>query len=183
MGKLIFTAGQPAQDPSQPTTARLIVVPEADPQKAGRFTVRLESTCEVIVGNTRQPLADSARALLDRGFDPAGLLTMRMRDRPYDSFEPAPVGELSQWTYREGEKQALQRRRWMPFAASAGGQKSGIEPASDISARLPARFVPALTVGSPGSGGRPWARPPRHSSSNEPSLEIVEAWRDRSAGR
>lgn len=153
MGKSIFTAGQPAQDPSQPTTARLIVVPEADPQKAGRFTVRLESTGEIIVGDTRQPLVDAARALLKR-VDPATLLTMRMHDRPYGSFEPAPIGKLAQWTYWEGEKRALQRARWMPRADMAGGQKSTSKEVPGLAARPAAKIAvrrdrTPVTAGSP----------------------------------
>jgi hypothetical protein len=35
---------------------RLIVTPEADPQKVGRFAAHLESTGDLIVGSSRQPL-------------------------------------------------------------------------------------------------------------------------------
>ena len=68
---------------------RLVVAPKS----AGRFTARLESTGEVIVEGTRQPLVDGARALLARGFDPATPLTMRHEGKGYDSFQPLPIGK------------------------------------------------------------------------------------------
>jgi len=73
------------------TAIRLLVAPEAD--SPGRFTARLESTGETIVASTRQPLADGARVLLARGFDPATPLTMRMEGKAYDSFQPLPIGQ------------------------------------------------------------------------------------------
>src|SRR5262245_29849781 len=113
-------------------TERLIIVPDADPQKAGRFTARLESTGEVIVSNTRQPLVDGARELLARGFDPPALLTMRMEGKAYDSFKPAPIRHWAKWTYSESEEHPLKRRPWvpreLPAAADREGQKSGISP-------------------------------------------------------
>jgi hypothetical protein len=110
------------------TAIRLVASPEADPQKAGRFTARLESTGELIVANTRQPLVDGARELLARGLDPATPLTMRMEGNTYDSFRPLPIGCWAKWTYKEGEKDALRRARWMPLPADRGWQKSGSEP-------------------------------------------------------
>ena len=58
---------------SAKTATRMLVAPET----AGRFTARLESTGELIVESTRQPLVDGARELLARGFDLATPLTMR----------------------------------------------------------------------------------------------------------
>jgi hypothetical protein len=111
---------------------RLIVTPEADRQKAGRFTARLESSGEDIVANTRQPLVDGARELLARGFDPGTPLTMRLEGKAYDSVRPLPIGEWAKWSYAEGEKTPLQRQRWkpreMPIAACPEEQKSGSEP-------------------------------------------------------
>ena len=78
---------------------RLVVTPEADAEKGGRFTGRLESTGEVIVTNTKQPLVGGARELLARGFDPAALLTMRHEGKAYDSFQPLPIGKWAGWTY------------------------------------------------------------------------------------
>jgi hypothetical protein len=109
------------------TAIRLVASPEADPQKAGRFTARLESTGELIVAGTRQPLADGARQLLARGFDLAMPLTMRHEESACDSFKPLPIGWWAKWTYKEGEKDALRRTPWMPLHADRGWQKGGVE--------------------------------------------------------
>jgi hypothetical protein len=107
---------------------RQVVTPEPDPEKAGRFTARLESTGEVIVSSTRQPLVDGARELLARGFDPATPLTMRVEGKGYDSFQPLPIGQWAGWTYTESEKHVLKRQRWMPLPDDRERQKSGSEP-------------------------------------------------------
>jgi hypothetical protein len=109
---------------STKSAIRLVVAPEG----LGRFTARLESTGELIVEGTRQPLVDGARELLARGFDPAALLTMRMEGKTFDSFQPLPIGQWAKWTYKEGEKDALRRTRWMPLPTDRGWQKSGSEP-------------------------------------------------------
>jgi hypothetical protein len=106
------------------TAIRLVVTPEA----AGRFTARLESTGELIVTGTRQPIVDGARVLLAHGFDPATPLTMRHEGKAYDSFQPMPIGHWAKWTYKEGEKDALRRAPWMPLPADRGWQKSGSDP-------------------------------------------------------
>jgi hypothetical protein len=114
----------------EPHMIKLIVTPEANPQKAGRFTARLEGTGEVVIRNSRQPLADGARELLTRGFDPATLLTMRLEGRAYDSFRPMPIGHWAKVTYTESEEHPLRRQRWMPRPADREGQKSGVEPSA-----------------------------------------------------
>ena len=107
---------------------RLVVAPALDPEKAGRFAARLESSGEPIVASTRQPLVDGARELLARGFDPATPLTMRHEGKAYDSFKPLPIGHWAKWTYKEGEKDALRRTAWMPLPTDRGWQKSSSEP-------------------------------------------------------
>jgi hypothetical protein len=104
---------------------RLIVTPLAS--KPGRFSGRLESTGGVIVTNSKQPLADGARELLCRGFDPAAPLTMRHETSAHDSLQPLPIGRWAGWTYEEGETKPLRRVRWMPFPTAAGTQKSTSE--------------------------------------------------------
>jgi hypothetical protein len=106
------------------TAIRLVVAPEAP----GRFTARLESTGDLIVSSTRQPLVDGARALLGEGFDPATPLTMRVQGKTCDSFRPMPIAEWAKWTYKERERGGLTVERWMPFAVPRSGQKSGSEP-------------------------------------------------------
>ena len=109
---------------------RFLVTPEADPQKVGRFGACLESSRELIIRNSRQPLVDGARELLARGFDPATLLKMRHQGSLHDSFRPAPISEWARWTYKEGERDSLRRTLWMPFRADRGAQKSGLELAA-----------------------------------------------------
>jgi hypothetical protein len=110
----------------EPMAERLVVTP--DPQKAGRFTARLESTGELLVVNTRQPLVDGARVLLAQGFDPGTPLTMRHEGSAHDSFQPMSIAEWAKWTYKEREKGGLAVESWMPFAVPWSGQKSGSEP-------------------------------------------------------
>jgi hypothetical protein len=58
--------------------------------------------------------------------------TRRPSIDPYDSFKPAPIGELAKWTYSESETRPLRRRLWearpdrgagMPAAAPGEGQE------------------------------------------------------------
>ena len=104
---------------------RLIVIPLDS--KPGRFSARLESTGEVIVGSTKQPLVDGARELLAAGFDPGTLLTMRHEPSTPDGFAPLPIGSWAKLTYEERDNGGLTRARWIPFAAPAGTQKSTSE--------------------------------------------------------
>jgi hypothetical protein len=114
-----------AQPSKEAVMERLIVIPLES--KPGRFSGRLESTGEVIVGSTKQPLADGARELLARGFDPAAPFTMRHERSAHDSFQPLPIGRWAGWTYEEGERTTLRQAPWMPFPAGAGTQKSTSE--------------------------------------------------------
>ena len=67
---------------------RLVVASEAD--STGRFTAWLESTGDLLVASTRQPLVDGPRVLLAQGFDPGTPLTMRHEGSAHDSFRPLP---------------------------------------------------------------------------------------------
>jgi hypothetical protein len=136
-------------------TERLIVVPEPvtdlRPNRAARFSARLESSGEVVV-LSHQPLADGARELLDRGLDRATLLTMRREGKAYDSFRPTPIVELARWTYSESEMRPLRCRPWeahpdkateMPVAVPGEGQKSGSKGVAGIQASAGQNFVRA----------------------------------------
>ena len=68
---------------------------------------------ELIV-TSKQPRLDAARELLRRGYLPDELMTTRAHDRGYDSFVPAPIGELAKWTIVEEDKRGLRRRFWQP---------------------------------------------------------------------
>ena len=56
--------------------------------------------------------------MLERGRDLAQLMTTRLGSRAYDSFVPAPIGELAKWTTEEGDQRGLSRREG---AHSPGG--------------------------------------------------------------
>jgi hypothetical protein len=101
---------------------RLIVIPLES--KPGRFAGSLESTGEVIVTSSKQPLVDGARELLAAGFDPATPLTMRHDGSSHDSFAPLPIGRWAKLTYEERDNGGLTRARWMPRATPEGAQKS-----------------------------------------------------------
>jgi hypothetical protein len=111
-----------AKPSKEPIVERLIVIPLES--KPGRFSGRLESTGEVIVTSSKQPLVDGARELMAAGFDPATPLTMRHERSTNDCFEPLPIGKWAGWTYEEGERTSLRQAPWMPFPAGAGTQKS-----------------------------------------------------------
>jgi hypothetical protein len=142
-----------------PAVERLIVTLEA--QKAGRFAARLESTGEIIVSDTRQPLVDGARALLAHGLDPGTPPTMRMADKSHDSFRAAPIREWAKWSYTEGEKTPLRRQRWkpreMPDAAS-GGTKVGC-------------LAPGRHQGPSGARNQGVSSPARHRSRAARSIQ------------
>ena len=106
------------------TAERLIITPEAE--KPGKFRAWLESTCELIVVSD-QPLADSARELLQRGHDPGAPLTFRHQNSPFDSFRAASLRRWASITYKEGERTPLRMTSYeeRPFAAAGEGQKSG----------------------------------------------------------
>jgi hypothetical protein len=122
-----------------PLEIRLVVASEAD--SPGRFTARLESTGELIVASTRQPLVDGARVLLAQGFDPDTPLTMRHQGSAHDSFQPLPIGQWAGWTYEESGTKPLRRVRWMPFPTAAGRQKAGVEAPAGTGGHLEANSL------------------------------------------
>ena len=67
---------------------------------------------------SRQPRLDGARELLRRGYSPDTLMTTRAHDRGYDSFVPAPIGELAGQTVVESNRDGLQRRPWKSFEST-----------------------------------------------------------------
>ena len=85
---------------------------------------------------SRQPRLDGARELLRRGYSPDTLMTTRAHDRSYDSFVPAPIGELAKWTVSERDKRGLYRERWKSYqdgvssaAVDSRTRKSGLRGA------------------------------------------------------
>lgn len=85
----------------------------ADPPTSRGIPLRFEAWLgDELVVTSHQPLADGARALLARGYDPDDLLTMRHANRPYASFEPAPIGDWARVTY---DSVSAKRVRWKPM--------------------------------------------------------------------
>jgi hypothetical protein len=136
---------------------RLVVAPGS----AGKFAARLESTGEVIVAGTRQPLVDGARELLARGFDPGTPLTMRMEGKTYDSFQPPagrPVGQVDLHRGREYSPAVCSldapSRCWggakVGFRALGGSRGPG--DGESLPRRTAVRLA-ATAHYSPGSGG------------------------------
>ena len=90
-------------------TLCLITSPHVE--KSDRFDAFLDG--ELVV-TSRQPRLDGARELLRRGYSPDALMTTRAEGRDYDSFIPAPIGEVAKWTVYEEDKKGLRRRLWQP---------------------------------------------------------------------
>jgi hypothetical protein len=111
----MFTQTKPSR---VPVMERLIVI--VLPSKPGRFSARLESTCEVIVTNSKQPLLDGARELLAAGFNLRTPLTMRHDGSSHDSFEPLPI--VGWADLHRGQTTSLRCARWMPVPLLGRGK-------------------------------------------------------------
>ena len=68
---------------------------------------------------SRQPRLDGARELLRRGYSADGLMTTRAHNRDYDSWVPAPIGELAMDRQRP-------RPRWAK-SREVGPVREGVE--------------------------------------------------------
>jgi hypothetical protein len=102
----------------------LIVTP--DPKRPGSFLGFVDD--ELII-ESRQPLADAARVLIDRGVGPETLITMRHGLSAHDSFEPAPLKAWAAITYEETASGPV-IRRWKPFPAGRFPPKRGSDDKS-----------------------------------------------------
>lgn len=56
-----------------------------------KWDARLESTGDLIAFGVERPLAVGAAAMLDAGWPPSTLVTMRHKALGYDSFRPMPL--------------------------------------------------------------------------------------------
>lgn len=61
-------------------------------------------------------ICESARRLLELGYDPDRLMTVRHENSPHDSIKPCKIGALARWTVVESASRGLQRVRWKPFS-------------------------------------------------------------------
>jgi hypothetical protein len=97
----------------------------------GRFQARLESTNELLVGSSRQPFLDSARALIEMGHDPTMMLEM-MHARGNVVALRARLGKAAKLSVEEG----VNGPRFVPFrkglkpCVNAPPVASGASPAS-----------------------------------------------------
>jgi hypothetical protein len=67
----------------------------------GRFQARLASTSELLVGCSRQPFLDAARALIGRGYNP--LATLEMKHPGSDTVAlRGPLAKVAKLTVEEG---------------------------------------------------------------------------------
>ncbi len=89
------------------TILRIMAFPH--PTLPGRFRAFLNDDFLV---TSRQPLADGARVLLERGHPPETPVTMRAEGKAYDSFNPLPLGEWAKYSYKESEGSSLRKVRW-----------------------------------------------------------------------
>ena len=94
------------------TRPHLQLRPHGEMVHIDRFEAWLDGTLICI---SRQPRLDAARELLRLGYSPSMLMTTRAHDRNYDSWTPAPLGELAKWTVAEMSGRGLRRLRWQPF--------------------------------------------------------------------
>jgi len=116
-----------------------------DRRQSGAFLARLDSSA-AIIAQSRQPLVDAARALLDRGFAPATPINDASRRQGVrQAWRRLPIGQWAKWTYTEGEGTPLRRQAWkprqMPIAAVTETQKSGPGQLPDRVPAAPAEIV------------------------------------------
>ena len=99
---------------------------------------------------SRQPRLDGARELLRRGYSPDTLMTTRADGRDYDSWTPAPIGELARWTIIEEDKKGLRRRPWKPHpnAVSRGPVDSRTRRSRLRGAKVPGSDDDAVAANS-----------------------------------
>ena len=130
-------------------TKPYIEVKRGEPSHFDRFEAWLGRE---LICVSRQPRLDGARVLLKRGISAETLLTTRAHNRDYDSWIPAPLGELAEWTIVESSRDGLLRRKWEPFEkcdstppVEARTRKSGLRgvqvPESDDDAVAPDRVT------------------------------------------
>ena len=77
------------------TEITIIATPAFDrrgKRRHGRFDVRLQGCDEIICEATQQPLLDTSRVLLRRGFDPSTVVCKVRSDAPTVVTMRAPIG-------------------------------------------------------------------------------------------
>jgi hypothetical protein len=85
----------------------------------GRFQARLGSTGELLVVSSRQPFVDSARALIEKGYDPTETLEMMHAGSGVVALR-ARLGKAARLSVEEG----VNGPRFVPF-------RKGLKPCVD----------------------------------------------------
>jgi hypothetical protein len=98
----------------------------------GRFQARLGSTGELLVESSRQPFADAARVLVEKGYDPAAVLEMKHEGSDIVALR-GPLLKAARLSVEEGANGP----RFVPF-------RKGLKPCAE---------GPPIASGMPGSQG------------------------------
>jgi hypothetical protein len=107
------------------------------------FATRIEGSDHILVASTIQPLLDSARRLLEQGFDPNLTLVLRHAGSSTNALS-ATVGVAARLSVAEPDRGSPHFRPWRPYSSSPGASpirqsaSSGTsiigDPSADISA-------------------------------------------------
>ncbi len=92
-------------------------------ERPGRYTAGLEGDDRVPVASSRQPFLDSARKLIERGYDPEAVMVMRYAGSDTKSLR-SKVGVAARLTV--DEHNGTRFANWKPLSRSAGAP--GIAP-------------------------------------------------------
>lgn len=105
-------------------TITLVVTParDADGSRAHRrqhplFEAHLYDGTFVV--RSHQPLLDGARALIAKGHDPSGWITMRHKGKDYDSFKPVKISEAAKLTVEERDRSSIRFGLWQSMDTSS----------------------------------------------------------------
>ena len=111
---------------------------------------------------SRQPRLDGARVLLERvllerGYPTDTLMTTRAHGRDYDSFHPAPLGELAKWTVTERDRTGLRRESWRSYqdGVSRSAVDSRMRKSPLRGARVPEQVDDAVSPDLTGATAHP----------------------------
>ncbi|GAB4240892.1 MAG: hypothetical protein Kow0032_28820 [Methyloligellaceae bacterium] len=92
------------------------------------------------LGRFHCPRLDAARALLALGYPPDAMMTTRHEGKDYDSWKPAPIGALAEWTIEETDRDGLRRRRYREHPQKAVSCRAGATTERDLA--VPSGPVP-----------------------------------------
>ena len=82
--------------------------------------------------STPRALTDGSRALLARGYDSDLLMTVRVRGKAYDSFNPIKIGTAAKWTVSERDGKGLSLEPWKPYSSPGERPSGAIRPGEGV---------------------------------------------------